>query len=335
MDDWLILSDTPLSPDREGAAARLGRGLFAMEYQLPLTEATVLVDYRAGDPAAFTFSVLHDPEGGLSILLRQDGAQCRMSLPGRLGASSGVARLSLHFDAAQGGVWLLRLALPGATGRLEASGAGGMALDINAFDRLAAGASGSQRHGSVLWFGLSRGLAMPPLRAWLGRNTPVATLRGTVLAEGLRPGDRVIGLDSAAHEVTAISRIEVPSRGSFAPVLLRCPFFGANIDLLVSSDQLVLVGGTAVEYMFGAEEVLLRAGALVNGRAAMFDNRRASTLGITIDCGEPVILPVNGVGLLAPGGGGPLARAPRRVLTDYEAHPLIPLIEPGGMRRAH
>ena len=98
-----------------------------------------------------------------------------------------------------------------------------------------------------------------------------------------------------------------------------------------SSALMVLVGGVSVEYVCGCEEVLIRSGMMVNGRTALLENRRASTVGVTLDCGRPVLLPVDGVALLIPtsGRGQPL---PRRALADYEAHPLLPIIGAGSVR---
>ena len=128
VNDWLILSDTPRGPLREGTEAVLGRGLFALEFHLPLSEPTVLVDYRTKTGAEMTFSVLYDPKAGLAILHRQTGTQRRYVLPGPLPHASGVARLSLHLDADGPGVWLIRLELPGVANVLDASGAGSLPL---------------------------------------------------------------------------------------------------------------------------------------------------------------------------------------------------------------
>ncbi len=332
MADWLILSDTPLGRGRKGAEARLEQGLFALEFQLPLSEPTVLLDYRTTGERARTISVLYDPCIGIVILHRQDNQQLRHALPGPLPDLTGTARLSLHFDAAGVGVWLIRLELPGVVRVLDAAGTGVLAMDLNAFDQLCSRGAGSAWHRSVLWFGLSVAKALPPRQAWIGRNTPVLTRRGAVYAESLRAGDEVRVLDHGFVALQAIGRSEVPSRGSCAPVLLRTPFFGLTGDLIVSSDQLIMVGGVSVEYMFGAQEVLVRAAVLVNGRAALLENRRSSTVGLTLDFGRPVILEVDGVGMLIPTRGGRSHDAPRRILADFEAHPLVPLIGPGGLR---
>jgi hypothetical protein len=331
VNDWLILSDTPLGRLRAGPAAMLAKGLFAFEFHLPLTEPTVLLDYRTLSGAEATLSVLFDPTTGISILHRQGGEQCRYVLPGPLPNASGVARLSLHFDSQDTGVWLIRLELPNVMNVLDASGPGSLPFDLNAFDRLCSHSIGSKWHGAVLWFGLSKGTSMPPRRSWIGRNTPVMTARGLVFAEALRAGDSVQVLDHGYKTLGSIARIEVPSRGTFAPVLLRTPFFGATRDLMISADQMVLVGGSSVEYVCGVEEVLIRSGVMVNGRTAMLENRRSSTIGVTLDFDMPVLLPVDGIALMIPTAGWGRA-LPRRVLADHEAHPLLPITGAGSVR---
>lgn len=331
MNDWLILSDTPLGRLRPEAQAVLHKGLFAIEFHLPLAEPTVLLDYRSAGGAEITFSVLFDPSAGVAILQRQGAEQRRFVLPGPLPYASGVARLSLHFDAASPGVWLIRLELPGVSNVLDASGTGCLPVDLNAFDRLCAQSVGAKWHEAVLWFGLSKGSSMPPRRSWIGRNTPVMTARGIVAAESLRAGDQVRVLDHGWHTLEHIGRIEVPSRGSYAPVLLRTPFFGATRDLMISSDQMVLVGGVSVEYVCGVDEVLIRSGVMVNGRTALLENRRSSTVGITLDFSVPVLLPVDGMALLIPTTAW-TRQMPRRILADYEAHPLLPIIGAGSVR---
>lgn len=331
MNDWLILSHMTPGPARLGPAARLDRGLFTLEFQLPLSQPTVLVDGRVRDGGENTFSVLYDPAAGLAILDRQGASLCRYLVPGPLPGGSGTARLTLHLDAEGVGVWLLRLEMPGAARPLKASGKGSQALHLGLMDQLCARAEGSHWHPSVLWFGLSRAGAMPPRRPWIGRNTPVMTNRGPVAAEQLRPGDHVKVLDHGLRRLEAIERAEVPSRGTYAPVLLRTPYFGLSRDILVSSDQMVLVGGASVEYVCGCEEVLIRASAMVNGRTAMLENRRASTLGIGLDFGAPVLLQTDGMALLIPSAASPRP-LPRRALADYEAHPLLPIIGAGSVR---
>lgn len=333
MNDWLILSETPLGRLRGDDETTLVKGLFALEFHLPLAEPTVLLDYRlpGANGVEITFSVLFDPKSGIAILQRQGGIQRRYVLPGPLPHASGVARLSLHLDAADGGVWLMRLELPGISNVLDASGTKSLPFDLNAFDRMCAQTGGGTWHGAVLWFGLSKGVSLPPRRSWIGRNTPVMTVAGVVPAEALQAGDLVQVLDHGFQRLDSIGRIEVPSRGSYAPVRLRTPYFGISRDLMISADQMVLVGGASVEYVCGVEEVLIRAAVMVNGRTAMLENRRSSTLGITLDFGMPVLLPVDGIGLFIP-AAGPTKTPPRRILADYEAHPLLPIIGAGSVR---
>ena len=67
------------------------------------------------------------------------------------------------------------------------------------------------------------------------------------------------------HKVTRV----VPARGSFSPIRLRAPYFGLQQDIIVSSHQNVLANGPEVNYLFGANAVLVPARYLINGFAAI------------------------------------------------------------------
>jgi hypothetical protein len=60
----------------------------------------------------------------------------------------------------------------------------------------------------------------------------------------------------------------VPARGSFCPVRLRAPYFGLQEDIVVSSEQRLLVDGPQVNYLFGQNAVLVPARHLLNGFSA-------------------------------------------------------------------
>ena len=145
-----------------------------------------------------------------------------------------------------------------------------------------------------MWFGATQGPAPPAQAPWIGLRTPVDTIRGPVAAGRLQPGDLIATLEEGLLPLLALRRMTLPSRGSFAPVLLRAPYFGASGDLLVSADQRVRIAGAAVEYLFGEEEVLAPAGLLVDGRVAQMDERRAITTGVALDLGRPLLITADG-----------------------------------------
>lgn len=105
----------------------------------------------------------------------------------------------------------------------------------------------------------------------LSPSVPIETAHGLSLAMALKQGDVVRAADGKLVPVLhAVSR-SVPALGSFRPVRLRAPYFGLTQDVVVSRHQRLLVSGPEVEYLFGREEVLIPASALVNGYAGHFE----------------------------------------------------------------
>ena len=320
MMEWIMLSDRK---DQPTSGALLDRGLFIMEFSLPLDRGTVLLDIQRDDGWPRSFSVFADPDTGLSLLHRQGGDFRRHSLPGPLPPRAGRGRLSFAFDAPARS-WSLRFATLDGAQEAESFGAEHMPLRLDDLQDLAGGGVKVQRHRAVLWFGATRGSAPPAQAPWIGLRTPVDTARGPVAAGRLQPGDMIQSLDEGPLPLRALRRMTLPSRGSFAPVLLRSPYFGSTGDLLVSADQRVLIAGASVEYLFGEEEALVPASLLMDGRVAQMDERRAVTTCVALDMGRPVLITADGCCLLS--AASPGQTLPRRALQDYEALPLMALM---------
>lgn len=323
MADWIALSDR--EDLAEDATTALEQGLFVMEYQSPILKPEVLLQVQTNAPEARSFAVFCDPDTGISVLHRQGSELRRHRLPGPIPQRQGVGRLSFAFDVANQS-WRLghRLLGDAVDEGLECCGALASPLNLADFQALCADAPGSLRHPSVLWFGLARQKTLPGRASWIGLNTPVETRRGPVRAGHLRPGDLIATLEDGFQPLLKATRQRFPSRGSFAPIVLRSPFFGRATDLLVAADQLVMISGASVEYLFGEDEVLMPAAALADGKVAIKDNRRAVTDAVTLDLGLPATLIADGCCLISAHAEG--AILPRRALEHYETLPLLPLL---------
>ena len=130
--------------------------------------------------------------------------------------------------------------------------------------------------------------------------------------------------------LASVQRLELPSRGHHAPVLLRAPYFSPHRDVLVSADQPVLLRGGEVEYLFDTEEVLVAARHIADGRAALFDARRPVSQTVSLDIGAPDLIAGDGIAFLsARHDGGPVS-PPRQMLHSYEAVPLLLLLGRAG-----
>ncbi|WP_147111964.1 Hint domain-containing protein [Tateyamaria sp. syn59] len=99
-------------------------------------------------------------------------------------------------------------------------------------------------------------------------DTPVATPGGYRPASDLQRGDTVITDKGETVPVLHAVRHTVPARGSFAPIRLRAPHFGLQRDIVVATEQRLVLRGSEVEYTFGQEAVVVAAKHLINGKGA-------------------------------------------------------------------
>lgn len=318
---WVALSDRGVldaTPDH----ALLHQGLFVMELALPLQKTELLLDHKSNVGWPRTFAIFHEPETGIVVLHRQGAAVVRHCLPGPLPQGRGTARLSFRFDGPARS-WELSFEILSADVPTVATATGNNPLPLPLED-LAQMCSMVRPSGPVLWFGLTRGDAPPGAAPWIGLRTPIETSLGAVMAGNLKPGDMIATADHGLLPLLGSQRLALPARGSFAPVRLRSPFFGQNQDLLVSSDQMLAITGSEVEYLFGTESVLVPAGALVDGRTALSDQRRAVTGSVALDLGRPALIESNGC-LLALGQDA-ANEMPLRCLQVYEVLTLMTLM---------
>lgn len=318
---WVALSDRGVL-DATPEHALLHQGLFVMELALPLQNAELLLDHKSNIGWPRTFAIFHEPDTGIVVLHRQGAAVVRHCLPGPLPQGRGTARLSFRFDG-PARTWELSFEILSADVPTVAVAKGRNPLPLPLED-LAQMCSMARPSGPVLWFGLTRGAAPPGAAPWIGLRTPIETSLGAVMAGNLKPGDMIATADHGLLPMQTSQRLALPARGSFAPVRLRSPFFGQNQDLLVSSDQMLAISGSEVEYLFSAESVLVPAGVLVDGRTALSDQRRAVTGSVALDLGRPALIEANGC-LLAIGHDA-ANDMPLRCLQGYEVLTLMALM---------
>lgn len=312
---WLVLSDHPAMPTPTDLP--LGKAHFTLEFALPLNSNPILLDHHADDGLERVFSVFLDGEIGLAVRQRQGARLVRHILPGPLPELSGAARMTYAWDMAAD-LWTLTLLLPNGQ-QLSTTGRKPMAPRMADLASLARPTG--QRHPAVLWFGVTRSAILPDPGPWIGAATPVLTDLGLRPAGSLRLGDRIATADNGYVPLLSTRRIIAPSRGSRAPVLLRAAFFQTRQDVLISADQSLIFDGPATEYMFDRDEVLVRAGDLVDGRAALWDDRRGVALGLSLDLGQPELMICDGV--LLTSHVKPTLPYPRMLLDGYEVTSLL------------
>lgn len=270
----------------------LRQGYFVAELTLPRGRGEVILNHQIQDGLPRSFALFCDPEAGISLLHRLGSKVARYMLRGPLPKGDGTARVTFRFDL-DADRWDLGFEmLHGNAPPLSVAGSAPLALDIA---DIAAICSRADRHENLLWFGFCQGGEMPKSGAWISQRTMLPTPRGMIAAGHLDRGDIVMTLDHGPLRLRKVDRFAVPARGSFAPVLLRAPFFATGQDLLVSADQTLLMSSGEVEYLFGTDAVLVAAKAVVDGRTALADDRRAVTSALRLDVGRPALIDVGGL----------------------------------------
>jgi Hint domain len=328
-DSWVALSDCDTAIGSAAPDDLLPRGTFVTELMLPLTGPVVLLDHAIIAPDTgreMGFSLFHDPDRGLILLQRQGRRLLRHILPEALTGEAGLVRLTYQWDV-MSRQWSFQSDMMNGTPVAIASGHDPMMWSVADMTSLC---TAGQRHQSVLWYGITTLDAPPAPRPWIGQRTPVDTPSGPIAAGLLRPGDLVMTADGAALPLQAARHLRVPGRGAFAPILLRAPYFGKQIDLLVSSEQAICLQGTPVEYLYGEDRVLAAAHHMADGIAAYQDNRRAVITGVSLDFGRPALITADGCALLA--ATARQATLPARLLHRFEVTPLLAMQARSGLR---
>ena len=102
--------------------------------------------------------------------------------------------------------------------------------------------------------------ALAPPSPGLARGTLIATRRGPVAVEALRPGDRVLTLDDGLCAVTWVGHWRSPGLAARAPVRIAAGVLGNDRPLVLAPGHRVLVRPGAGP--LAEQEVLLAAAAL-------------------------------------------------------------------------
>lgn len=101
------------------------------------------------------------------------------------------------------------------------------------------------------------------------------TTEGLTPVERLRPDMALVTIDGQTMPIRWITRRSRLCLGRLAPIRLRAPYFGLSQDIVITPETRVMRDGAAVEYLFGHERVLIRAGDMTSSPGALRDRRAA------------------------------------------------------------
>ncbi len=97
-------------------------------------------------------------------------------------------------------------------------------------------------------------------------DTLIDTPAGPVPVQHLSPGDTVLTRDDGPQELIWTGARRVDALGDFAPIVITAGTYGNSRDLIVSPQHRILITGWQAQLHFGAEEVLVKAKDLVDGK---------------------------------------------------------------------
>lgn len=96
-------------------------------------------------------------------------------------------------------------------------------------------------------------------------GTRIATPRGLIAVQDLKPGDQILTRDSGMQTLRWIGTSTFSATGPHAPIRLEAGALGNHDATEVSPNHRILVATPWAETFFGSSEVLVRAKHLVNG----------------------------------------------------------------------
>ncbi|MCK0151674.1 Hint domain-containing protein [Marivita sp. S6314] len=247
------------------------RGSVVLETRLsPDARPQTLISYRRDTRATASFSLMSTPHGSLVLVIAHGDTVVHEVMERGREARTDTLQVTISWDVASG-VGRLVVARPETEHVLIRNFAMPHPPLLSDLVALSRPQGLTEVDPDVIFVALSSDIEPVGPMPTLAPSVPLQTAQGPKLAMSLKPGDVVRAADGKLVPVLHTVRRAVPSLGSFRPVRLRAPYFGLTQDVVVSRHQRLLVSGPEVEYLFGREQVLIPASALVNGYAGHFE----------------------------------------------------------------
>ncbi|MEM1351586.1 MAG: Hint domain-containing protein [Pseudomonadota bacterium] len=253
-------------PDTDGYVLPRGTLLFETR-MMPEARPHVLLGYEHAWPEASSLSFHAVPGGGISVVQVTDRDVAHGAVKHVVDTRTQILRVTFSWDTPRNWARLTveRPETHAVTSR-SIKGLGPMPLER--LRALILGETGTQRDGDVVYVALSDQIEPTGPMPSLSANTMLETADGFRAADQIKRGDLL--RTKAGDLVPVLYRVTrtVPSRGDFAPLRLRAPYFGLKEDVVAAAHQRLVIEGSEVEYLFNTDAVLVPARHLVNGFAA-------------------------------------------------------------------
>ncbi|HKK98325.1 MAG TPA: Hint domain-containing protein [Marivita sp.] len=247
------------------------KGSVVLETRLsPDARPQTLLSYRRDGASSASFSLMSTPHGSVVLVIAQDDKLVHEVVDRGREARTDTLQVTISWDMKHraGRLAVARPETEHVVIRHFAMTHAPLLSDLLA---LARPQGLTEIDPDVIFVALSTAIEPVGPMPTLSPSVPIETAQGLKFATTLQKGDVVRAASGKLVPVLQSIRREVPALGSFRPVRLRAPYFGLTEDIVVSRHQRLLVSGPEVEYLFGREEVLIPASALVNGFAGHFE----------------------------------------------------------------
>ena len=246
----------------KNAGSLLCVGSFVCEFQPTKTTPMHLVNYRSLDRWTRRFSVYRNADGSFSLDCQQGPDKMYAQLSGFGANCTDLTRITLTWDALA------------ATGKLTAENlktgniqqvpvSMPVALPLNDAIGMVKLGGETKIDASVRLLALADDIVPIGPSAAISACALVMTPTGNRKIEDLVTGDMVITKAKGALPIQHVFNQTVPAFGYGCPIILRAPFFGLSQDVIIASNQRMLISSIETEYDFGNENMLMEAGELV------------------------------------------------------------------------
>lgn len=257
---WLAIWDNArlIHPQRPVRAPDLSQGVLSFEARVRASRGVPVVIWQGRTETAADFRVIHYPNGAVSV------EYGRFSFESPAGFLSFGDPLMVHFSWDILGRSDALILENTESGNRLSTPIG--PIRINNARTLLPGQQ--DRSVAIDFAGIANHFVPAMPLPGIATGARIETPYGPRPIETLRAGMLVNTVSRGVQPIRWIGTTEPLARGQTAPIEMRAPYFGLTDDICVARTQRLLLSGPDIEYLFGEDHVLARAGDLVNGRSA-------------------------------------------------------------------
>ncbi len=231
-----------------------------------------LLRYAAASPWHSSFRITLDDNGTLRVMMALGETEVSYSMPTPLAQHKGYATVWYTWDSpARRGVLALRLS---SGEHFQTDLIGPMPICYRDADRLFSHPHYCRLDRSVVFVAMSDEVEPVGRTANLSAGALIETKNGLKHIYKLKAGDTLMTASDSTAQVRAVVRQTLPARGSFAPRIVRAPYYGAMVDTAFGACQQIELAGSKIEYLFNQESVLAEIGHLEDGREIVADRSK-------------------------------------------------------------